>query len=115
MTVSATHDARHAATAASAALPPSARISIPAAVVAGCPAATAACIALFYRGACRQGCVGRNAAAALPLVHAPGLGTRCAGRGPVVGGALEGHWRHAAAVVRPTAATRPSTALGTAR
>src|SRR4051812_17587456 len=35
MTVSATHDARHAATAASAALPPSARISAPASAVAG--------------------------------------------------------------------------------
>src|SRR5881227_2507292 len=73
MTVSATHDARHAATAASAALPPSARISIPAAVVAGCPAATAACIALFYRGACRVGCVVMNAATELPLIHARGL------------------------------------------
>src|SRR5687767_12965611 len=41
MTVSATHDARQAATAASAAVPPSSRISIPAATVAGCPAATA--------------------------------------------------------------------------
>src|SRR5262245_28689456 len=42
MTVSATHEARHAATAASAADPPASRISIPAAVVAGWPAATAA-------------------------------------------------------------------------
>src|SRR3954465_1588108 len=41
MIVSATHDARHAATAASAALPPSARISAPASAVAGWPAATA--------------------------------------------------------------------------
>ena len=40
MTVSATHEARQAATAASAALPPSARISTPAAAVAGWPAAT---------------------------------------------------------------------------
>src|SRR6266850_1051924 len=46
MMVSATHDARQAATAASAALPPSARISAPAAAVAGCPAATAASIKL---------------------------------------------------------------------
>src|SRR5882762_3245601 len=46
MTVSATQDARQAATAASAALPPSARISAPAAAVAGCPAATAASIKL---------------------------------------------------------------------
>ena len=35
MTVSATQDARQAATAASAALPPSSRISMPAATVAG--------------------------------------------------------------------------------
>src|SRR5687767_15907916 len=42
MIVSATHDARHAATAASAALPPASRISRPAAAVAGCPAATPA-------------------------------------------------------------------------
>src|SRR5665213_4134062 len=41
MIVSATHDARHAATAASAAVPPSARISAPASAVAGWPAATA--------------------------------------------------------------------------
>src|SRR5216683_4043118 len=46
MIVSATHDARHAATAASAALPPSARISAPAFAVAGCPAAMAAEITL---------------------------------------------------------------------
>src|SRR5215475_7577689 len=39
MTVSATQDARQAVTAASAAVPPSRRISIPAAAVAGCPAA----------------------------------------------------------------------------
>src|SRR5437899_1456806 len=39
MIVSATHDARQAATAASAALPPSVRISAPASAVAGCPAA----------------------------------------------------------------------------
>src|SRR4051812_18495675 len=39
MTVSATQDARQAATAASAAVPPSARISAPASAVAGCPAA----------------------------------------------------------------------------
>src|SRR5581483_1815887 len=42
ITVSATHDARHAATAASAAEPPACRISIPASAVAGWPAATAA-------------------------------------------------------------------------
>src|SRR5882724_7199274 len=41
MIVSATHEARHAATAASAALPPAARISAPASAVAGWPAATA--------------------------------------------------------------------------
>src|SRR4051794_24531023 len=40
MSVSATHDARQAATAASAAEPPAARISAPASAVAGCPAAT---------------------------------------------------------------------------
>src|SRR6266480_4227015 len=73
MTVSATHDARQAATAASAAVPPSARISIPAAAVAGCPAATPACIALFYRGAAPVGCRVMNAATELPLVHARGL------------------------------------------
>ena len=43
MTVSATHEAREAATAASAAEPPSSRISSPTSTVAGCPAATAAC------------------------------------------------------------------------
>src|SRR5436190_7654529 len=42
MTVSATHDASDAATAASAAVPPAPRISTPAAAVAGWPAATAA-------------------------------------------------------------------------
>src|SRR5919206_4639815 len=42
ITVSATQEARHAATAASAAEPPSARISIPASAVARWPAATAA-------------------------------------------------------------------------
>ena len=40
MTVSATHDASEAATAASAAVPPSSRISIPASTVAGWPAAS---------------------------------------------------------------------------
>src|SRR5215217_7998473 len=40
MTVSATHDARQPATAASAALPPSWRISNAASAVAACPAAT---------------------------------------------------------------------------
>src|SRR6478736_9483883 len=44
ITVSATHEASDAATAASAALPPSARISAPAAAVAGCPAAQAGLI-----------------------------------------------------------------------
>ncbi len=39
MTVSATQEARQAATAASAAVPPSSRISRPASAVAGCPAA----------------------------------------------------------------------------
>ena len=43
ITVSATHEASEAATAASAAEPPSSRISMPASTVAGCPAATAAC------------------------------------------------------------------------
>src|SRR5918912_4608647 len=42
MTVSATQEASDAATAASAALPPSCRISIPASTVCGCPAATPA-------------------------------------------------------------------------
>src|SRR5437588_4417325 len=42
MTVSATHDASAAATAASAALPPARRISAPASAVCGCPAATPA-------------------------------------------------------------------------
>src|SRR5437762_761705 len=42
MTVSATHDASDAATAASAALPPARRISTPASAVCGCPAATPA-------------------------------------------------------------------------
>src|SRR5919199_611692 len=42
MTVSATQDASDAATAASAAVPPSSRISTPASTVAGCPAATPA-------------------------------------------------------------------------
>src|SRR5919201_1831556 len=42
MTVSATQEAKQAATAASAALPPSSRISTPASTVAGWPAATAA-------------------------------------------------------------------------
>src|SRR5438874_13583764 len=73
MTVSATHEARQAATAASAAVPPSSRISIPVAAVAGCPAATPACIALFYRGAAPVGCRVMNAAPELPLVHARGL------------------------------------------
>src|SRR5947207_3321553 len=41
MTVSATHEASDAATAASAAVPPSRRISTPARAVAGWPAATA--------------------------------------------------------------------------
>ena len=41
MTVSATHEARQAATTTSAALPPSSRISAPASAVAGWPAATA--------------------------------------------------------------------------
>src|SRR5919199_3407714 len=49
ITVSATHEARQAATAASAALPPAARISTPASAVAGCPAATAAFTRVFYR------------------------------------------------------------------
>ena len=40
MTVSATHDASAIATTASAAVPPSARISAPTAAVAGWPAAT---------------------------------------------------------------------------
>src|ERR671936_935269 len=40
MTVSDTHDASDAATAASAAVPPSSRISIPASTVAGWPAAS---------------------------------------------------------------------------
>ena len=40
MTVSATHEASDAATAASAAVPPSSRISIPASTVAGWPAAS---------------------------------------------------------------------------
>src|SRR6476619_3325094 len=40
MTVSATHDASAIATTASAAVPPSARISTPTSAVAGCPAAT---------------------------------------------------------------------------
>src|SRR5215210_1144234 len=40
ITVSATHEARQPATAASAALPPSARISAAAPAVAACPAAT---------------------------------------------------------------------------
>src|SRR5215471_10708858 len=44
ISVSATHDASVAATAASAALPPFASISAPAAAVAGCPAAIPACI-----------------------------------------------------------------------
>src|SRR5689334_7051648 len=44
ITVSPTHEASEAATAASAALPPSSRISSPAATVAGCPAAIAAVI-----------------------------------------------------------------------
>jgi lipooligosaccharide transport system ATP-binding protein len=66
MTVSATHDASAAATAASAALPPSARISIPAAVVAGCPAATPASITAGSLQVV-------NAATELPLVHARGL------------------------------------------
>src|SRR4051812_13952987 len=42
MTVSATQEASPAATAASAAVPPASRISIPASAVAGWPAATAA-------------------------------------------------------------------------
>src|SRR5437764_12570160 len=42
MTVSATHEASDAATAASAALPPARRISTPASAVCGCPAATPA-------------------------------------------------------------------------
>src|SRR5919108_1118859 len=42
ITVSATHDASDAATAASAALPPACRISTPASTVCGCPAATPA-------------------------------------------------------------------------
>ena len=40
MTVSATHEASAIATTASAAVPPSARISTPTSAVAGCPAAT---------------------------------------------------------------------------
>src|SRR5206468_8987794 len=73
ITVSETHDARLAATAASAAFPPAPRIAIPAAVVAGCPAATPACIAHFYRGFGPVGCTVMNAATELPLVHARGL------------------------------------------
>src|SRR5438105_4961589 len=74
MTVSETQEARQAATAASAAVPPSSRISIPTVVVAGWPAATAACIAvLFYRGVVPVGCRVMNAATGLPLVHARGL------------------------------------------
>src|SRR5438445_9429044 len=74
MTVSETQEARQAATAASAAVPPSSRISIPTTVVAGWPAATAACIAvLFYRGVVPVGCRVMNAATGLPLVHARGL------------------------------------------
>ena len=41
ITVSATQEARQAATTASAALPPASRISAPTSAVTGCPAATA--------------------------------------------------------------------------
>src|SRR5213083_370804 len=51
MAVSATHEAREAATAASAADPPSARISAPTSAVAGCPAAIAAPIDAILMGA----------------------------------------------------------------
>src|SRR5262249_7495414 len=61
-----THEASTAATEASAALPPSARISIPARVVAGCPAATPASITAGSLQVV-------NAATELPLVHARGL------------------------------------------
>ena len=50
MTLSATQDAKPMATTASAAVPPSARISIPTSAVAGCPAATPARI---VRASCR--------------------------------------------------------------
>src|SRR6266511_2893058 len=78
ITVSATHDANDAATAASAAVPPSSRISIPAAVVEGWPAATAACIVekllRFLPLRVRPiGCKLMEAAAQLPLAHARGL------------------------------------------
>jgi len=52
MTVSATQEARLAATAASTALPPASSTSMPASTVAGWPAATAACTRRTVPGEC---------------------------------------------------------------
>src|SRR5919201_4562423 len=60
ITVSATHDASVEATAASAAEPPSSRISTPAAVVASCPAATDAFTERFLTPLVSLGCRGER-------------------------------------------------------
>src|SRR5919204_2898259 len=73
ITVSATHDASDAATIASAALPPSARISRPAAAVAGCPAATAASIAPVLTAGTPGRLQAVNVSEQTPLIHARGL------------------------------------------
>ena len=74
MIVSATHDASPAATAASAAVPPSARISAPASAVAGCPAATAGAIIgrarrAGYRSARSRRAGSRLQAAVIAALH----------------------------------------------
>src|SRR5256714_8004102 len=109
MTVSATHDASEAATAASAAVPPSVKISTPAAVVAGCPAAIPACIALFYRGAGRVGCTVMNAATELPLVHARGLVKRFGDLVAVDGIDFDVHKGEAFGFLGPNGAGKSST------
>src|SRR5512133_439960 len=109
ITVSATQEASDAATAASAAVPPSARISTPAAVVAGCPAATPACIALFYRGVAPVGCRVMNAASELPLVHARGLVKRFGERVAVDGIDFDVHKGEAFGFLGPNGAGKTST------
>src|SRR5206468_103457 len=73
ITVSATQDASAAATVASAVLPPSARISRPAAAVAGWPAAIAASIAPFLTARTPGRLQVVNVSGQTPLIHARGL------------------------------------------
>src|SRR5207244_5284695 len=110
ITVSETQDAREAATTASAALPPSARISIPAAVVAGCPAATAASItAPFLTTVAPDRLQAVDVSEQTPLIHARGLVKRFGDLVAVDGIDFDVHKGEAFGFLGPNGAGKSST------